>query len=849
MIDPTAVSTIRVGELSPEPFSLTDNIPHEVGTELKRGTIEDLATFISAFIGSADGVGFRAISVTDGQTLPTTTQQEFILVGKGTYYNVVGGSTIICTEELNAIVSNGSYWFIGVEIPVNVELAGITQFIRDGFINTTPSEDAIYDALALKANVADSEYVTNKVSTISTYSTTLYPNEKATHDALDLKLNISDLPTNLTLYPTNVASDVSGYVKMVTDIHAPDYNTVAVDVSTPAITGTGQLVSQRIADAGVLIGQPGVFNVTTFGNIRRLSGSGTATFYFEVYHRDVAGVETLICTSSIINAVVNGTYQEFTASGIWNDGEFSATDRIVIKSYANRIVGGSDPIYQFQFGGTTPVRTLLPVPFSVVDAGYELKANKQNDLTIDGTGTKYPTVDAVNNALPTTYSKVVYVNATSPTTATIFDTENPPVTNDNLLKNDTANLYIGTDASTWVYLTGTGYVTKIVPSTSNFNTFGTTVDAGNSKTSHVTRSGAVTLTGPLNILNLKIATTPTTSAGSYDILTRNSSTTALEKVSSTSVGNWTLSSTNISNNNTGNVLIGATDLEGNYSRLAIKGKSGTDNILAWVNNAGVLKGRVDFEGTIHANQINSTGLNTTGNLYFSTVGNGLTGNNSGTTLFVTRNTYWESNRKIDYSADLSSTYTSRSLVDKAYTDAKITQTITNGVTDKSPSGDAVFDALANVSRNIILDAVPSTAVTGTISETILKSYLITANTFSSSTLIKIPSFLISKTGTVGTAIIKIYFNSTNTLSGATQIATYTITGVNTYVSINRTYILTAGTIKGFGFTTGSLTDVTTAGNGFSSATFDTTSDKYIITSCTLSNSADSVSQFSLNIVN
>lgn len=176
MIDPNAVSTIRVGELSPEPFSLTDNVPHEVGTELKRGTIEDLATFISAFIGSTDGVGFRAISVTDGQTLPTTTQQEFILVGKGTYYNVVGGSTIICTEELNAIVSNGSYWFIGVEIPVNVELAGITQFIRDGFINTTPSEDAIYEALSLKANVANSENIANKQNDLTPDGTgTKYP--------------------------------------------------------------------------------------------------------------------------------------------------------------------------------------------------------------------------------------------------------------------------------------------------------------------------------------------------------------------------------------------------------------------------------------------------------------------------------------------------------------------------------------------------------------------------------------------------------------------------------------------------------------------------------------------------
>jgi len=240
------------------------------------------------------------------------------------------------------------------------------------------------------------EITSNKISSITGYSTTLYPNEKATHDALDLKLNISDLPTNLTLYPTTTTSDVSGYVVMVKDIHDVRYNTTAVDVSTPTITTTNQLVSQRISDAGILIGQPGVFNITTFGNIRHLSGSGSATFYFKVFHRDSLGVETLICTSSISNPVTDGGYSEFTASGVWDDGDFVASDRIVIKSYANRIAGGSDPVYQFQFGGTSPVRTLLPVPFSVVDAGYELKSNKQNDLTIDGTGTKYPTIDAVN---------------------------------------------------------------------------------------------------------------------------------------------------------------------------------------------------------------------------------------------------------------------------------------------------------------------------------------------------------------------------------------------------------------------------------------------------------------------
>jgi len=292
--------------------------------------------------------------------------------------------------------------------------------------NTTPTYITTTSTTGLQEKIPSAyiEKTANKTSAISGYSETLYPNEKASHDALDLKLNISDLPTNLTLYPTTTTSDVSGYVVMVKDIHDVRYNTTAVDVSTPTITTTDQLVSQRISDAGVLIGQPGVFNITTFGNIRHLSGSGSATFYFKVFHRDSAGVETLICTSSISNPVTDGGYSEFTASGVWDDGDFVASDRIVIKSYANRIAGGSDPVYQFQFGGISPVRTLLPVPFSVVDAGYELSANKQNSLAIDGTGTKYPTVDAVNAGLPVNYSKIVYVNATSPITATIFDTEN-----------------------------------------------------------------------------------------------------------------------------------------------------------------------------------------------------------------------------------------------------------------------------------------------------------------------------------------------------------------------------------------------------------------------------------------
>lgn len=581
------------------------------------------------------------------------------------------------------------------------------------------SSSSFVKMLPKSSIVSGKESISNKTSTITEYSTTLYPNEKATHDALDLKLNISDLPTNLTLYPTNATSDISGYVKMVTGIHDADYNVTAVDISTPTITTTEQLVASLITDAGVLIGQPGVFNATTFGNIRRLSGSGTATFYFKIFHRDLAGTETLIGTSSVTEVVTSSSYLEFTGALLWNDGDFIDTDRIVIKYYANRVPGSSDPVYQFQFGGASPVRTLLPVPFSVVDAGYELKSNKQNDLTIDGTGTKYPTVDAVNNALPTSYSKIVYVNTTSPTTATIFDLENPPVTNDNLLKNDTANLYIGTDASTWVYLTGTGYVTKTISSsTSNFNTFGTTVDAGNSKTSHITRSGPVTLTGSLNLAVAKISTTPNTSAGSYDILTRNSSTTALEKVSSISFGNWTYSGSLIYPKGLTDRVVVGMNSEGLGVAFSAKAIGASTNTAFFYDRFNNVILSITENGT-NVTNINASGYISSGE-FRTPLNGGLISAGASSWFKLLTGDYWQSRGRVDYYADYSSSYTSRSLVDKAYIDAKITQTITNGVTDKSPSEDAVFDALAlKVSGSGTTNYLPKFTASGTVGNSLI----------------------------------------------------------------------------------------------------------------------------------
>lgn len=177
-------------------------------------------------------------------------------------------------------------------------------------------------------------------------------------------LTASDLPTSLLIYPTTASSPIGGYFRLVTSMSDTDYDDPAVDVATGAISGSNQLLSSLATDEGIVVGDLGIFNVNVIGNIRKTAGatSTDATFYFEVYKRTSGGIETLIATSDNTQTVSSSTYEEFFATALFNDGTFTSTDRIVLKFYGNKVGGGVDPHYNFQFGGMLPVRISFPVP-------------------------------------------------------------------------------------------------------------------------------------------------------------------------------------------------------------------------------------------------------------------------------------------------------------------------------------------------------------------------------------------------------------------------------------------------------------------------------------------------------
>lgn len=189
---------------------------------------------------------------------------------------------------------------------------------------------------------------------------------------LDQKVNITDLWSTLTLYPTTVASDIWGYYKLVSDISDVAYDDPSVDVPTGAISWSDQLISSLVSAPWLIVGTPWVVNLTIVGNIRKVTWatSTNATFHFHLFKRDSLGNEVEIGVSDNTEVVINSTYNEFSASLLFNDGVWLSTDRIVFKFYWSKVWSWTAPTYEFQFWWETPVRAILPVPVSVLLSDY-----------------------------------------------------------------------------------------------------------------------------------------------------------------------------------------------------------------------------------------------------------------------------------------------------------------------------------------------------------------------------------------------------------------------------------------------------------------------------------------------
>ena len=185
--------------------------------------------------------------------------------------------------------------------------------------------------------------------------------------------------------------------------------------------------------------------------------------------------------------------------------------------------------------------------------------------------------------------------------------------------------------------------------------------------------------------------------------------------------------------------------------------------------------------------------------------------------------------------------------------AKVSDSITDGVTTIAPSQNAVFDALA-LKQNI-LGYTPyrniqtsQTVHTGTTVETLIFTATIPANTFNSTDIIKV-LFGANKSTALGTYSLRLRVNTTNTISGAPTIALYSGTATAQVNVMMRNYNLNGGNLYGFMFTTSGLTDIIAQGGSLGSTTLNPANQFFIFATITLNNSGDSIIGNMLSIHN
>lgn len=177
--------------------------------------------------------------------------------------------------------------------------------------------------------------------------------------------------------------------------------------------------------------------------------------------------------------------------------------------------------------------------------------------------------------------------------------------------------------------------------------------------------------------------------------------------------------------------------------------------------------------------------------------------------------------------------------------AKVSDSITDGVTTIAPSQNAVFDALAL--KQTVLSYTPyrnlqtsQTALTGTTVETILFTASIPAGTYNANDIIHI-FYNVYKTTQLGSYVLRLKINTTNTLTGAATIGTYNGAATTQIALMNRNLHLNGGNLYGYPFVSLTLiSDIVGSVGTLGTTALNPANQFFIFGTVTLANASDNI---------
>jgi len=205
---------------------------------------------------------------------------------------------------------------------------------------------------------------------------------------------------------TDDDADVGGYYYMYDE----ETGSVLSELTTGTLSaGDDQLLWSFVTESGY----PGIdaLSLGTYAGtfFLKKTGNKTVNVYWKLYKRDTGGGETLILTSGLSDELADTRTQYLLSAYLNADSTISATDRLVLKIYANVSGSGTDPTVTLTMEDNYDSRIAVRVGTSAF-ANIFVNADGDTmtgDLTVPHLWSQYVTVA---DSTPGNYDGVFYAS-------------------------------------------------------------------------------------------------------------------------------------------------------------------------------------------------------------------------------------------------------------------------------------------------------------------------------------------------------------------------------------------------------------------------------------------------------